>query len=116
MGRILVTMLTLLSFTACTTLQALPDARSVQAGDTVELELNDGTRHVLEVKSVDGQALSGIEKGVRQRIALADIRSLSRREMTTSSKVWIGIGIAAVLAAVIAGSGDGGGGGSGGGY
>lgn len=123
MGRILVTAVTLLCFTGCTTLQALPDAQpttiqqSVRAGDTVELERTDGTRMVLKVDSVGSDALEGTQGGQHTRVAYSDIRSLGTRSASVSNKTWtwiaVVLGIGAVIALV---AGGGGSGGSGSGY
>ncbi len=120
MSRILVTLFTLLCFTACTTLQPLPDAQpatlqqSVHAGDTVELELDNGVRHVLKVESVGSDALQGTAGGKRYRIPFDRIRSIATRATASSTPVWVVVGVLAVVGAIIAASGSDGGGGGGG--
>lgn len=126
MTRTLVLALTLLPFTAgCTTLQPLPDAQpatirqAVEPGDRVELEKADGTRLSLKVEQVTETELVGVADGKRHTVALADVRSVNTRVMTTSDKVWTGVGVAVVVGAIIAaagGGGSGGGDGGGGGY
>jgi len=120
MGRNLLTLFTLLCFTACTTLQPLPDAQpatiqqSVHAGDTVEVELDNGVRHVLKVESVGADALEGMAGGKRYRIPFDRVRSIGTRTQASGTNVWIVVGVLVVVGAVIAASGDGGGGGGGG--
>lgn len=124
MTRTLVLALTLLPFAGgCTTLQPLPDAQpatirqAVEAGDRVELERTDGTRLALKVEQVTETGLIGVAGGQRHTVPFAEVRSVNTRVMTTSDKVWTGVGVAAVVGAIIAaasgGGGDGGGGGGG---
>lgn len=122
MGRILLTVLALFGFTACTTLQPLADTQpatiqqQVQAGDTVELERMDGTRQVLKVESVSADTLTGVRNKQRYQVPLGDIKSLSTRTMTTSDKIWTAAGVVAVIGAIVAAAGGvSGGGGDGGG-
>jgi len=122
MARILVTVLTLLAFTGCTTLQPLADAQpttirqAIQPGDNVEIERVDGTRLKLTVESVTDEMLQGTDDDKRYELPLASIRTIGVRSMTTSDKVWTGVGVAAALgvAIAVAGGGSGGGGDRGG--
>jgi hypothetical protein len=124
MTRTVLLALTLLPFTGgCTTLQPLPDAQpatirqAIEPGDRVELDRTDGTRLALKVEQVTETELIGVADGKRHTVPLADVRGVSTRVMTTSDKVWTGVGVAAVVGAIIAaasgGGGDGGGGGGG---
>lgn len=124
MTRTLVLALTLLPFAGgCTTLQPLPDAQpatirqAVEAGDRVELEKTDGTRLALKVEQVTETGLIGVAGGKRHTVPFTEVRSINTRVMTTSDKVWTGVGVAAAVGAIIAaasgGGGDGGGGGGG---
>lgn len=121
MTRTLVLALTLLPFAGgCTTLQPLPDAQpatirqAVEAGDRVELEKTDGTRLALKVEQVTETGLIGVAGGKRYTVPFTEVRSINTRVMTTSDKVWTGVGVAAAVGAIIAaasgGGGDGGGG------
>lgn len=124
MTRTLVLVLTLLPFAGgCTTLQPLPDAQpttirqAVEVGDRVELETTDGTRLALKVEQVTETGLIGVAGGKRHTVPFAEVRSIDTRVMTTSDKVWTGVGVVAVVGAIIAAaSGGGGDGGGGGGY
>jgi len=122
MARILVTVLTLLAFTGCTTLQPLADAQpatirqAIQPGDRVEIERVDGTRLKLTVESVTDDTLHGTAGKKRYQEPLASIRTIGVRSMTTGDKVWTGVAVAAALgvAIAVAGGGSGGGGDRGG--
>lgn len=127
MGRNLLIALTLLTFTACTTLQPLADTQpttirqAVQPGDRVAIEKTDGTRLTLKVEEVGDDFLRGTDNAARHTVPFADIRSVGTHVMTARDKTWTAVGIGAVVIAVIAvaaggGGGDGGGSGGGGGY
>jgi len=122
MGKILFTVFTLSCFTACTTLQPLPDAQAttiqqqVKAGDKVELERMDGTRQVLKVESVSADTIVGTHHGKRLEVPLGDIRTIGTRTMTGSDKLWTTVGVVAAIGAAVALASGGGGGGGGPGY
>ena len=99
MTRTLVLALTLLPFAGgCTTLQPLPDAQpatirqAIEPGDRVELEKADGTRLSLKVEQVTETELVGVADGKRHTVPLAEVRRVNTRVMTTSDKVWTGVG------------------------
>jgi hypothetical protein len=111
--KILVALLAAACLIGCTTLQPLSDARpatiqqSVKAGDSVEIERLDGTRQVLKVESVGADTITGTHDGARYQVPLAEIRTIGTRTMSTKSKIWTAVGIAAALGAAIAASGGG---------
>lgn len=119
MIKSLVTLFALLCMVGCTTLQPLPDTQpatireAVKPGDRVEIERMDGTRQTLKVEKVEADSLTGVQDGKRVEVALADIRTIGTRTMTTQSKIWTTVGILGALGAAIAAGGGGGGGGSG---
>lgn len=119
----LVLLAALLPLAACTTLRPLADTQpatihqAVQPGDRVELEKADGSRLALKVERVTDTELVGVAGGRRHTVPLAEIRRLDTRVMTTSDKVWTGVGVAVVVGAIVAAASSGGdGGGGGGGY
>lgn len=127
MGKNLLIALTLLSFTACTTLQPLADTQpatirqAVKAGDRVAIEKTDGTRLTLKVEEVGDDFLRGADNAARHTVRFSDIRAVETHVMTASDKTWTAVGIGVAVIAVIAvaaggSGGDGGGGGGGGGY
>jgi hypothetical protein len=121
MAKALVTLLSLV-FTACTTLQPLPDAQpatlrqAVAVGDKVEIDRVDGTHLTLTVEEITDDYLIGKDAQYRHRVALPSVRTIAVRTMTTRDKVWTAVGVAAGVGAIIAiasGGGSSGGGGSG---
>jgi len=111
--KIGVTLFTLLCFTACTTLQPLPDTQpatiqqQATPGTKVEIERMDGTHVALKVESVSADTLIGTGDGKRYEIPLANIKSVSTESMTSEAKIWTTVGILAAVVAVIAGSAGG---------
>ena len=99
---------------ACTVMQPLATSPAqlrdeLKRGDKVEVNTTNGGPLQITIDSVDEQGLHG---GGRT-IAFADIRSISRKEISTGRTVLLVLAVVAAGAAL--GSG-GGGGGSGGGY
>lgn len=120
MARTLVTLVTLFAFTACTTMQAVPDLsagnlqRSIQPGDTVRVETADGLARTLQVGEVTASTLRGTVDGQPADVPIASIRSLEKAGGVHGG--WIAAGVLAalaVIAVVVSGNDDDGGGGGG---
>ena len=99
---------------ACTVMQPLTTSpaqlrEQLKTGDKVEVYTTGGGPLQFTVDSIDDQGLHG---GGRT-IAFSDIRSISRKEISTGRTILLVLAVAAAGAALASG---GGGGGSGGGY
>ena len=108
MTRILITLGTLLCFTACTTLQPLPDATSLQPGETVRIERSDGTQLTLKLESVSAETLQGVHGSKRYSVPVSDIRSIGK-ETIQQGRTWTAVAIAVAVGVGIALAGGGGG-------
>ena len=78
-----VLVLTLLSFTACTSMRPIEDVQpavihqEVEAGDWVEIVATNGKTYDLEVTKVEADALYGeADSGKRYKIPLESIKSI----------------------------------------
>lgn len=123
MWKTLITMFTLLSFTACTTLQTIQSTdasavrQAVQAGDQVRIQTREGQVHDLTVQRVTESSIDGVGRdGHQQSVTLASIAKLEK-QAAGDTNVWVVVGIVAAVGlviALVAGDGDGNSGGGGG--
>ena len=102
--------LTLFSFTACTTMRTIQDPsptgiqQEVEPGDEVRIALMDGRKFNVEVEKVGSDSLTGVTpKGKRYKFDYASIRWLEVEETDTGGVVGSivgGIGVAYLAALV----------------
>ena len=112
--RNLITLLTVLSLAACTTLQTVPAgqntyANTVMRGDQVRVTTRDGRVHQFKVNDVTANEFSGDG----QTVAFADVTQLEKRQPATGKTVAL---IAIIVGLGVAAAAGGGGSGGGGGY
>jgi hypothetical protein len=123
--RLAVVGITLLSFTACTSLQPIRDFTpskihdQVHRGDRVSIVWRNGSEYNLEVFAVDADALRGrADDGKNYKVLFEDIRSIEVEkvrgwQVATGFGAILTIGVIAFLVALIRGWDPGGGGESG---
>lgn len=123
MWKTLITIFTLLSFTACTTMQTVQSTdasavrQTIQAGDQVRIQTQEGAVHELTVQRVTETSIDGVSKDGRQRsVTLASITKLEKQSAAGGSGVWVVLGVVAAVGLIVAlvSGGDGNSGGGGG--
>lgn len=114
MTKRIMTLLTALAFTACTTLRPVADlsppalAESLRPGDIVEVSTAGGDPLVLTIVRVSGEGVSGkTAQGAEQTIPYASITAVGKREVNTKATTGLVAGIVAAIVALVAlGGGD----------
>ena len=98
---------TLLSFTACTTMQPIKNfspataQEHIHTGDEVHVVLGNGSVYDLEVTKVEEDSFVGeADSGKRYRIKYASIRSIESEQASAGKTAGLGAGVMAVLYAV----------------
>ena len=110
MTRTVLTLVTVVAFTACTTLKPMADlspaamAGSLRAGDIVEVRTGEGGPLVLTVTRVGDDGLTGATAdGVEQTIPLGSLAAVNRRELSGARTTGL---VAAIVVALLLLVGD----------
>jgi hypothetical protein len=121
MWKALITIFTLLAFTACSSMQVIQttDAaavrQGVQAGDQVRIQTRAGATYQLTVQRITDTAIEGVGRdGRAHSVVLDSIAKLEKQTAGSGTNVWVVVGIVAAVGLVIAlvagGDGNSGGG------
>ena len=100
---------TLLSFTACTTMQPIKNfspetaPQDIHKGDEVHVVLGNGSVYDLEVTKVEEDSFVGeADSGKSYRIKYASIRSIESEQASAGKTAGLGVGaIVVVLGAIV---------------
>lgn len=102
-----VVLMTLCTFTGCTTLQALEDPtpvriqQSIERGDDVKVTATNGMTYYLEVTKVEADSFTGAnDKGKRYKVPYKAVQSLDIREFSVLGTLAGGTGVLLVVGTV----------------